>query len=174
MIGLLSLIPGSRLVQGLVVAAVVAAAVGAIGYGVHSYKEGLRDEGRKEVRAEWDAAEALRTDAALKASEAARVKENSLNQANARIRRDLVKERIGRAADAVAAAGRVRDFQAALEQSASTSPSDTASRPGVDATITRIAGECAVALGKMDERAKHFRGIAKALQDYTGSVCLSP
>ena len=50
MIGLLSLIPGGRMVQGLVVAAVIASAVGVVGYAVHSYNEGLRDDGRAEVQ----------------------------------------------------------------------------------------------------------------------------
>lgn len=77
MIGILSLIPGSRTVQGLVVAAVVASVVGAVTYGVHSYNEGLRDEGRKEVRAEWDAAEALR------ASQLATIKQKAVDDTQA-------------------------------------------------------------------------------------------
>ncbi len=54
---LLDLIPGGRMVQGLVVAAAVAATLGAVTYGVHSYNDARRDEGRVEVQAKWAAAE---------------------------------------------------------------------------------------------------------------------
>lgn len=62
MIGLLSLIPDGRMAQGLIVAAVIASAVGGVAYAKHRYDSGLRDEGRAEVRAEWDAATRLATD----------------------------------------------------------------------------------------------------------------
>lgn len=172
MIGLLGLIPGGRLVQGLVVAAVVTATVGAIGYGVHSYKEGLRDEGRKEVRAEWDAAEALRTEAALKYSEAARVKENADRLSLQRIQNDLTKEKAARAvADAARVTGLLA-LEAALADNR-TSGTDTATPGGTDDPRDGIINQCAGALGELDKRATRLASEKTALQDYA-KLCLSP
>ena len=57
--------------QGLVVAAVVASAVGGVTYVVHRYNNGLREDGRVEVRKEWDAVEALRAEQLAKAKQKA-------------------------------------------------------------------------------------------------------
>lgn len=51
-VSLFDLIPGGKLVQGLVVAAALAALVGGVTYAVHRYNEGLREDGRNEIRAE--------------------------------------------------------------------------------------------------------------------------
>ena len=171
MIGLLGLIPGSRLVQGLVVAAVVAATVGAIGYGVHSYKEGLRDEGRKEVQAKWDAAEALRTEAALKASEAARVKENASRLSLQRIQNALTKEKEARAVAVVAVADGLRNLEAALANNRGPS-GDTPTPAGVDDPRDGIISQCAATLGVLDAGVKRLASEKSALQAFARDVCL--
>jgi hypothetical protein len=53
--GLLDSIPGGRFVQALVVAALAAAVIAGITWALHTYNEGLREQGRAEVRAEWNA-----------------------------------------------------------------------------------------------------------------------
>ena len=172
MIGLLGLIPGSKLVQGLVVAAVVAATVGAIGYGVHSYNEGLRDEGRKEVQAKWDAAEALRTEAALKSSEAARVKENADRLSLQRIQNALVKEKEARAvADAARVTGLLA-LEAALADNR-TSGADSAAPGGTDDPRDGIINQCAGALGELDKRVTRLASEKSALQAFARDVCLN-
>ena len=57
--------------QGLVVAAVVASAVGGVGYAVHRYNNGLREDGRVEVRKEWTAVENQRAEQLAKAKQKA-------------------------------------------------------------------------------------------------------
>ena len=52
---LIDLIPGGRTVQLIVVAIVAAAVIGGVTWGVHSYNDSLRQEGRDEVQHEWDA-----------------------------------------------------------------------------------------------------------------------
>lgn len=171
MIGLLSLIPGGRLVQGLVVAAVIASAVGGVAYAKYRYDNGLRDEGRKEVRAEWDAAEALRTEAALKASEAARVKENASKLSLQRIQNALTKEKEARAVAVVAVADGLRNLEAALANNRGPS-GDTPTPAGVDDPRDGIISQCAATLGVMDAGVKRLASEKSALQAFARDVCL--
>lgn len=123
--------------------------------------------GGAECRTEQAQDSARLTAQALAASEENRVKEKALNLSNERIRNELVKEKALRAADAVATAGKLRDFESALDRVAS---ADTGATSGIDGAFARIAGECASALTTLDEGAKHYRSIAQALQDYTRSM----
>lgn len=47
---ILNLIPGGRIGQAIALAALCAALIGGVAWGVHSYNESLREEGRGEVR----------------------------------------------------------------------------------------------------------------------------
>lgn len=93
-------------------------------------------------------------------------------QANARkVTNDYIAQKNARAVDAVRSADRLRDYQGALARLTS-ADRDSATNRRIDETVARIAGECAVALGTVDESAKQYRGIAEALQSYTREVCL--
>lgn len=126
--------------------------------------------GGAECRTEQAQETARLTAQALAASEANRVKEKALNLSNERIRNELAKEKALRAADALATAGRLRDFEAVRDRVAS---ADSGAASGTDGAFARIAGECAVALTTLDEGAKRYRGIAQALQDYTNAMCVN-
>ena len=172
MIGLLSLIPGGRMVQGLVVAAVIASAVGAVGYAVHSYNEGLRDDGRAEVQTKWDAAEALRTEAALKASEQARIKENASRLSLQRIQNALVKEKEARAvADAARVTGLLA-LEAALTDSR-TASADSSTTARTDDPRDGIISQCAGTLGILDKGIARLASEKSALQAYARDVCIN-
>lgn len=128
-------------------------------------------QGGEAVRADWNAEKATQAQGAFKQSERYREKEQLLQTQLGKVTNDYIAEKGRRAADAVRTADRLRDYQAALASAAATDPGAAG---GAVATITRIAGECAAALGALDEGAKQYRGIAQALQDYARDVCVSP
>lgn len=127
--------------------------------------------GGANTRADFAEYKAQRSAESFKASEAARVKENTLNLSNERIRRDLAKEKAARAADAAIAAGRLRDFQSALDSSTS---QDSATGPGADGDPRpQILAQCAGQLIALDRAVKRLAGQTIALQDYAANVCLA-
>ena len=107
---------------------------------------------------------------AAKASEDARQKENALNLSNERIRNALAKEKAARAADAVATADRLRDYESTLD---SLRAKDSTTGPGADDPPVAIARECARSLVILDEYASGLASQTRALQAYTRDVCLA-
>lgn len=170
---LLDLIPGGRLVQGLVVAAAVASVIGAVTYGVHSYNDGLRGQGRAEVQAKWDKERAEQTDLALTASELNRLREKTNQSALEKIRNELSKTKQARLAADTAYDGSLRALEAALaaDRESSTDPAATS---GADDPRGRIAAECAKALGVLDKTARRLVDEKAGLQAYARNVCVMP
>ena len=86
--------------------------------------------GKAAVQVLWDRERAETTAEALKASEAARAKEQVLTAANQKVTNDYLAQKKLRAADAVAAAGKLRELQAAVGN-----PSGTEAAPPADLMI---------------------------------------
>lgn len=126
--------------------------------------------GKNTIQQEWNAAITAQALETVKASEAARVKEKTLNLSVERVRHELIKNKAARAADAVLNAGIMRDLEAALSSAGSNTPA----AGGTDADPRYgIVAECASALTTLDEAAKRLAGQTAALQGYTVSVCVS-
>ena len=118
----------------------------------------------------YDRAEAEYTAAALKASEAARAKEQELITKNQKVANDYINEKKRRAADSVISAGRLRDLQAVLS---SPSGTDTTTIGGIDATYRTIIDQCSIALTELDKHDQDVAAKATALQQYISSMLLS-
>mgnify|MGYP003441980652 FL=1 len=106
---------------------------------------------------------------AAKASEDARQKENALNLSNERIRNALAKEKAARAADAVATADRLRDYESTLD---SLRAKDSTTGPGADDPPVAIARECAKQLIVLDQYAQGLASQTRGLQAYAAEVCM--
>ena len=150
------------------IAAVVALLVVLAG-GAWKVRHGGIVEGRAEVQMKWDKERAETTAAALVASEAARAKEQVLTTANAKVTNDYLTQKKLRAADAVAADGKLRELQAALS---SPSGTDTAPLGGADDPRDTIIDQCATVVLKLDEYAKGVALKAIGLQSYASQVCM--
>ena len=126
--------------------------------------------GRAAVRVQWDKERAEITAAALVASETARAKEQVLTTANAKVTNDYITQKKLRAADAVAADGKLRELQAALN-----SPSGAEAAPlgGADDPRDAIIDQCAGALVAMDRYAQSVALTATGLQSFARNVCMS-
>ena len=107
---------------------------------------------------------------AAKASEDARQKENALNLSNERIRNALAKEKAARAADAVATADRLRDYESTLD---SLRAKDSTTGPGADDPPIAIARECAKQLIVLDQYAQGLASQTRGLQAYAREICRS-
>lgn len=116
-------------------------------------------QGKKTVMADW-------MDERLNTSETARKREQAAQKSNERIDRDYQTEKTRLIADKRATDDRLRNFQAA---SADTATSTTS---GTDDPYPAIANQCAVALVRLDEYAQSVAGKATALQRITSEVCL--
>ena len=149
------------------------ALVGAVGYAVHSYNDSLREEGRAEVRAEVVKADFIRSEKALEASQAYRVKENGFRASLQRIQNDLVKEKAARAVAAAAVADGLRNLEAALANNRDAS-GDTPTTAGVADPRDGIISQCAAAVGVLDEGVKRLASEKAALQAFTSKLCLAP
>lgn len=125
--------------------------------------------GGASARASLQAYQLEQASAAAAASEAARVKENSLNISNERIRNALAKEKANRVADAVAAADRLRDYESTLD---SLRTSDSFAGPGADDPPIAVARECVRALTVLDQYAQNMASQTRGLQAYASEVCL--
>lgn len=133
-----------------------------------------REVGRAEVRAEWNADIDQRTAAALAASEAARVKEQTLQAAARKVQNDFNNEKQRRLAADVAAADSLQQLAAALARQPGASGADPAAPAGADDDPRNdIIAECSAALYKVDKAARSLLDQTQALQGYAGSVCVS-
>lgn len=126
--------------------------------------------GRAAVRVQWDKERAEITAAALVASEAARAKEQVLTTANAKVTNDYIAQKKLRAADAVAADGKLRELRAALSSPTS---ADAAPLGGADDPRDAIIDQCASTVVALDRYAKGLALTATGLQSYTRDVCLT-
>ena len=126
--------------------------------------------GKADVQVKWDKERAEITAEALKASEAARAKEQVLTTANSKITNDYMVQKKLRAADAISAAGKLRDLQASLGNPGG---ADAAAESGDygDPRSEIIAG-CASTVIVLDEATKRLTGQTTALQRYIGEVCM--
>ena len=127
--------------------------------------------GKANVRVQWDKERAEITAEALKASESARAKEQVLTTANAKITNDYMAQKKLRAADAVAAAGKLRDLQNAVGRARS-AEAPAASGAAADPRLDIIA-ECASTVSRLDDTVKSLAGTLTSLQNYTRDVCLA-
>lgn len=118
--------------------------------------------GQGAVRAELQAR-------ALKASEAAREREQALRKDVETLDHELQKQKARNTTLSRAHAERLREYQAALER-ASASPTPTGGTAG---PFARIAGECGAALTALDQHARGLATTARALQDYATGVCVT-
>lgn len=151
------------------IAAVVALLVVLAG-GVWKVRHGGLVEGRAEVQMKWDKERAETTAVALVASEAARVKEQVLTVANAKVTNDYLNQKKLRAADAVAADGKLRELQAALIGPSGT---EAAALGGADDPRDTIIDQCASTVVALDRYAKGVALTATGLQGFASNVCLS-
>ena len=127
--------------------------------------------GKNTVQAEWNAEKLVQATEALNASEAARAKDQALTE-KARKKDEayqLEKKRL--VANAVVSANRLRDYQAASDSAAR---SNTATTSRADGPYRAISDQCSAALVKLDEYAQNVAGKARALQDYTREMRLTP
>lgn len=115
--------------------------------------------GRAAVRQQWDAEK-------LVASETARLREHAAQVSNERIDHAYQTAKARAAADQRIVDDRLRDFTSIA--------TDTTASPacGADGPDRTIANQCAIALAALDGYAQGVAGKARALQDYTSSVCL--
>ena len=82
---------------------------------------------------------------------------------------DYIAQKKLRAADAVAADGKLRQLQAALHSGSA----DTAALGGADDPRDTIIDQCASALVALDRYAQGVASTAGGLQRYTAEVCLA-
>ena len=125
--------------------------------------------GKAAVQVKWDKERNDSVVSALKDSEAARIKDQILTAANAKVTNDYLVQKKLRAADAVANADKLRDLQATLGSSATT---DTAALGGADDPRNSIIDQCASALNSLDGYAKSLALTAIGLQSYTREMRL--
>lgn len=118
--------------------------------------------GQGAVRAELQAQ-------ALKASEAAREREQALRKDVETLDHELQKQKARNTVAARAHAERLREYQAALDR-ASADPAPTGGTAG---PFARIASECGAALTALDQHARGLATTARALQDYATGVCVT-
>jgi hypothetical protein len=98
--------------------------------------------------------------------------QTELQRKNEGIANDLQKAKQARAADAVVTAGKLRDFNAAIDSAAR---NDASACPGTNATRTKewdVLRSCADSLGGMAETADRLADKIAGLQDYA-KLCLA-
>ena len=126
--------------------------------------------GKAAVQVLWDRERAEITAEALKASEAARAKEQVLTTANAKVTNDYMLQKKLRAADSVAAAGKLRSLETAVNRARS---AETPAIAGVAADPRLdIIAECASVASQLDDKVKSLAGTLTGLQSYTRDVCV--
>ena len=172
----LNLIPGGPLIRAMVVAAALAAVAAAITWQVKNYNEGLREEGRIEVRlqvladqraAAWDKSK----------------RDDKLRYTNEKIDQTIQRLQADRAAAAGALADSLRQLNAALANG-EPGPANPAAPGSPDAAGTttadagadprpRIARECAAALVEVERRVHRLADEKRGLQAYATNVCLA-
>ncbi|MFD0669732.1 hypothetical protein ACT80S_18580 [Ramlibacter sp. MAHUQ-53] len=105
---------------------------------------------------------------ALKASEEARKREQTLSAKVEALDRELQKQKARNVALSRALSDRLRDFEAA----ASRASEDSGTASGANGPFASIAGECARYLAAMDEYARSLAATAAGLQRYAAEMQL--
>jgi hypothetical protein len=124
------------------------------------------DQSRQSIG--YDRAVAEYTAQALKATEAARAKEQVLQIKVTKVANDYQAEKRRRVADAVLNADRLRNLQAALGPG-----TDTAPTSGTDDPRDAVINQCASSLVILDGDFKSLAAQASSLQSYASNVCVS-
>ena len=151
---LMLLNPGRWVMYGALIFSVV--------LGIYALDKSRQAKGYEKARAEY-------TEAALKASEQARAKEQELVAKNQKVSNDYQIEKQRRIADSRINASRLQELTNALAAN-----SDTSTEPGIDATYRAIIGECSQSIAALDEYAQGVAAKAVGLQSYVQAVCISP
>lgn len=127
--------------------------------------------GGNAVRVEWDAYIAEQTKQA-EAEQAKRLeKENALKLSQEKLFNDLAKQKSARAADAVAAGNRLRDFNAAADRAASQNPSAPGGANGTGGPQWDVLRQCAETLTGLGQTADRLEDKVVGLQAYVRDVC---
>lgn len=156
----LDIIPGGRLVQAVLVAAVL----GAIVAGVMWFAHAQREIGREEIRAEWNAAKLAQAQVDVEASREAALESQrrvSMQQENQRAQNEELARVRAAAARADRLAGQLRrDNETAAEQWAARL-ADSPTRADLEAAGSAIR-MCSELLGRARERARIVEAFADA------------
>ena len=128
--------------------------------------------GRAEVQAAWDADIALRTAAALKASEQARATEQVLQTKVLKVSNDYAKSQKAHAVAVASANDELRQLQAVLARPDKSSADSTATTGayGTGGLERDILGDCAKTVVQLAITADRLEGKVVGLQDYIRSV----
>jgi len=164
----LTLIPAAYM--GWAKVAAVGALVAAVLAGVAWVRHDWIQDGITIGKAECAADKQTIAEAALKASEAARAKEQALTTANERIRHALVKEKADRVAAAAALDDSLRQLQAALGNPAGGDPQTSAGAHGAGGLESELLGHCAQALAGLAGQADRLESKVVGLQSYVAGV----
>jgi uncharacterized protein HemX len=159
---ILDLIPGGRTVQLAVVAVLAALLIGGVTYGVHSYNESLRSEGRAEVQVKWDKAAKEQEQRALAeaAANAAETNRRLAAQQESQRAHDLeLAQARADAASAASAADRLRARANQLAAAARRSAINPAV-VGNSETASSAADVLADVLGRVVERARQLASFS--------------
>lgn len=131
--------------------------------------------GRAVIRAEWDRDIAARTQAALKAEQAARAREQDLLIARNRSEERYAQEKRRAASDAAAARTALDGLRGELaaRDRAATQDSTASRRPDGSAGLEReLLGSCASTLVQLAAEADQLEARLVGLQGYVKEVCL--
>ena len=128
--------------------------------------------GRAEIQAQWDADIALRTAAVLKASEAARAKEQVLQTKVAKVSNDYAKSQKAHAVAVAATNDELRQLQAVLarpDQSGTDSTASTVDH-GTGGLVRELLGQCAETVVQLEVTDDRLEGKTVSLQGYITSI----
>lgn len=120
----------------------------------------------------YERAQAEYTAAALKASEAARAKEQALTIANQGVDRAYQVEKTRRAAAERVAADRLRDLEAAIVERGT--PEAISRINGTGGLERELLGNCAQTVQSLAIEADRLEGKVVGLQNYVNQVCVTP
>ena len=130
--------------------------------------------GRAEVQASWDADIAVRTAAALKASEKARATEQVLQTKVAKVSNDYAKSQKAHAVAVASANDELRQLQAVLARpdQGGTDSTATTGAYGTGGLERELLGQCAKTVVQLAITADRLEGKVVGLQGYISSVQL--
>jgi len=156
----------------IAVALAAVVAIAAAGWKIHH--TGVVS-GRAEVQAAWDADIAVRTAAALVSSEKARATEQVLQTKVEKIDHDFQVQKTLRVVADKRSSDSLQRLEAVLA-TASAANSNTSATSGTDGADPRptIAAECSRQLVALDSAYGKLANQARALQDFTSSVRVTP
>jgi hypothetical protein len=128
------------------------------------------DRGAEHTQIEWDKEKAELTTAALKASEAARLKEKSLNLSVERVSRDYQKLQADNARIASDLERVQHDFETALNSRCAENPTATGCANGTGGLEQELLRHCAATLVGISKQADRLEAKVVGLQDFIKST----